>query len=54
MVKSLSASVKTKMVKIDKFFYRTPEGHIIKYSQYCQDNDCKTESSYIRFKKAHI
>ena len=27
-------------------FYKSPEGKIFKYSQYCIEKDCKTESSY--------
>ena len=46
MVRNLSVTQKIKMIKIDKFYYKTPEGHIYKYSQYCRRINCKTESSY--------
>ena len=32
--------------KIDIYFYRSPEGTILKYSHYCIEKNCKTESSY--------
>ena len=32
--------------KINKFFYRSPEGEILKYSHYCIEKNCRTESSY--------
>ena len=35
-----------KCQKIDKFYYKTPKGHIFKYSQFCRRKNCKTESSY--------
>ena len=38
-------SEKIKCQKIDKYFYRDPEGTIIKYSHYCIEKNCKTESS---------
>ena len=34
------------MSKIDKYFYRSPEGDILKYSHYCINKNCKIESSY--------
>ena len=34
------------MSKIDKYFYRDPEGTILKYSHYCIEKNCRTESSY--------
>ena len=34
------------MIKIDKYFYRSPEGKILKYSHYCIEKDCKIEFSY--------
>ena len=37
---------KIKCQKIDKYFYRSPEGQILKYSHYCVEKNCKTESSY--------
>ena len=37
---------KVKCQKINKFFYRSPEGTILKYSHYCIEKNCKTESSH--------
>ena len=37
---------KIKCQKIDKYFYRNPNENILKYSHYCIEKDCKTESSY--------
>ena len=37
---------KIKCQKIDKYFYRDPNENILKYSHYCIEKDCKTESSY--------
>ena len=42
----MSVSDKIKCVKIDKYFYRNPEGTILKYSQYCIEKNCKTLASY--------
>ena len=42
----MSVSDKIKCVKIDKYFYRDPEGIILKYSQYCIQKNCKTLASY--------
>ena len=42
----MCVSEKIKCVKIDKFFYRDPEGSILKYSQYCIEKNCKTLASY--------
>ena len=42
----MSVSDKIKCVKIDKYFYRSPEGTILKYSQYCIQKNCKTLASY--------
>ena len=42
----MSVSDKIKCVKIDKYFYRSPEGEILKYSQYCIQKNCKTLASY--------
>ena len=42
----MCVSDKIKCVKIDKFFYRSPEGEILKYSQYCIEKNCKTLASY--------
>ena len=41
-----SVTEKIKCQKIDKYFYRSPEGNILKYSYYCIEKNCKTESSY--------
>ena len=46
MVRTLSVNEKVKCQKIDKFYYKTPKGHIFKYSQFCRRKNCKTESSY--------
>ena len=32
--------------RINKFFYETPQGEILKYSQYCIEKNCRTLSSY--------
>ena len=37
---------KVKCQKIDKYFFRDPEGRIKKYLQFCRRKNCKTESSY--------
>ena len=37
---------KSNVKKLDKYFHRSPEGAILKYSQYCIEKNCKTESSY--------
>ena len=37
---------KVKCQKIDKYFFRDPEGRIKKYKQFCRRKNCKTESSY--------
>ena len=37
---------KVKCQKIDKYFFRDPEGRIKKYLQFCRRKKCKTESSY--------
>ena len=42
----MSVSDKIKCQKIDKYFYRSPEGIILKYSQYCIEKNCKTLASY--------
>ena len=41
-----SVTEKIKCQKIDKYFYRSPEGNILKYSLYCIEKNCRTESSY--------
>ena len=42
----MSVSDKILCKKIDKFFYRSPEGEILKYSIYCIEKNCKTLASY--------
>ena len=37
---------KIKCQKINKYFFRDPNGNILKYSQYCIEKNCRTESSY--------
>ena len=34
-MRNSSVSEKIKCQKIDKYFYRSPEGEILKYSHYC-------------------
>ena len=45
-MRNFSVTEKIKCPKIDKYFYRSPEGYILKYSHYCIEKNCKTESSY--------
>ena len=45
-MRNSNVSEKIKCQKIDKYFYRSPEGKILKYSHYCIEKNCKTESSY--------
>ena len=42
----MSVSDKILCKKINKFFYRSPEGEILKYSIYCIEKNCKTLASY--------
>ena len=42
----MTVTEKIKCQRIDKFFYRDPEGSILKYSQYCIEKNCKTLASY--------
>ena len=42
----MNVTEKIRCVKIDKYFFRNPEGRICKYSQFCMRKGCKTESSY--------
>ena len=35
-----------KIIKLNEFFYITPEGEILKYKKYCIINNCKKLSSY--------
>ena len=44
MVKLVTEKVKCQ--KIDKYFFRDPEGRIKKYLLFCRRKGCKTESSY--------
>ena len=41
-----SVSEKVLCVKIDKYCFKDPKGHIRKYLQFCRRKNCKTESSY--------
>ena len=36
----------SKIMKLNKYFYMTPEGDVLKYKKYCIINDCKKLSSY--------
>ena len=45
-MRNFSVSEKIKCQKIDKYFYRSPGGTILKYSHYCIEKNCKTKSSY--------
>ena len=45
-MRNSDVSEKIKCQKIDKYFYRDPEGNILKYSHYCIENTFRTESSY--------
>ena len=45
-MRNSNVSEKIKCEKIDKYFYRDPDGNILKYSHYCIKKNCKTESSY--------
>ena len=45
-MRNSNVTEKVKCKKIDKYFYRDPNGNILKYSQYCIEKNCKTESSY--------
>ena len=45
-MRNSSVSEKIKCQKFDKYFYRDPNGNILKYSHYCIEKNCKTESSY--------
>ena len=45
-MRNSNVTEKIKCQKIDKYFYRSPEGRILKYSHYCIEKNCKTESSY--------
>ena len=45
-MRNLSVALKVQCQKIDKYFYRDPNGNLLKYSHYCIEKNCKTESSY--------
>ena len=43
----MNVTEKIRCIRFNKYFFRkTPEGPLIKYSQYCMRKNCKTESSY--------
>ena len=44
--KNLSVTDKILCERIDKYFYRDPDGNIKKYSIYCIEKDCKTLAAY--------
>ena len=43
-----------KIVKLNEYFYMTPEGEILKYKKYCIINNCKKLSSYNYFNEKKI
>ena len=45
-MRNSSVTEKIKCQRIDKYFFRSPEGYILKYSQYCIEKNCKTLASY--------
>ena len=45
-MRNSNVTEKIKCEKINKYFYRNPERKILKYSHYCIEKKCKTESSY--------
>ena len=45
-MRNSNVTEKIKCQKIDKYFFRSPEGEILKYSQYCIEKNCRIESSY--------
>ena len=45
-MRNLSVTLKVQCQKIDKYFYRGPNGNILENSHYCVEKNCKTESSY--------
>ena len=45
-MRNSNVSEKIKCEKINKYFYRSFEGTILKYSYYCIEKNCRTESSY--------
>ena len=44
MVKLVTEKVKCQ--RIDRYFFRNPEGRTFKYRQFCKRKNCTTESSY--------
>ena len=45
-MRNFNVTLKVQCQKIDKYFYRDLNGNILKYSHYCIEKNCKTESSY--------
>ena len=45
-MRNSSVTLKVQCQKIDKYFYRDPNGNILKYSHHCIEKKCRTESSY--------
>ena len=45
-MRNSNVTEKIKCKKINKSFYKSPEGTILKYSHYCIEKNGKTESSY--------
>ena len=43
MVRKFNMTEKIKCQKIDKYFFKSPEGKIKKYLKYCRRKNCKTE-----------
>ena len=41
-----SVTEKVLCQKIDKYYFKNAKGRICKYSQFCMQKGCKTESSY--------
>ena len=52
--KNLIVTEKILCERIDKYFYRDPDGNIKKYSIYCIEKDCKKLSTYNYEKKKPI
>ena len=49
--KKLDVTEKILCERIDKYFYRDPDGNIKKYSIYCIEKDCKILATYNYEKK---
>ena len=45
-MRNSSVTLKVQCQKIDKYFFRSLEGEILKYSHCCIEKNCKRESSY--------